>query len=160
ISDPEFPEKARAGRVDDIRLCIGATEGCIGRNRQGLPIRCVQNPAIGHETELPPMAPAVIKKHVLVAGGGPGGMEAARVLALRGHRVVLCEATDRLGGQINILARAPGREAWLEASAWLVRQLERLPVEVRLGAKVAPDLINASQPDCVIVATGARPRTQ
>ena len=160
ISDPDFPEKARAGRVDDIRLCIGATEGCIGRNRQGLPIRCVQNPAIGHETELPPMAPAVAKKHVLVAGGGPGGMEAARVLALRGHRVTLCEGSDRLGGQINILARAPGREAWLETSAWLIRQLERLPVEIRLETVVDSDLISTLKPDCVIVATGARPRKQ
>lgn len=158
ISDPDFPEKAQAGRVNDIRLCIGATEGCIGRNRQGLPIRCVQNPVIGHETELPPMTQAADRKHVLVAGGGPGGMEAARVLALRGHSVVLCEAADRLGGQIIVLARAPGREAWLDAAAWLIRQLERLPVEVRLGTTVDANLIASQRPDCVIVATGARPR--
>src|SRR5215469_12949824 len=158
ISDPDFPEKARTGHVDDIRLCIGATEGCIGRNRQGLPIRCVQNPAIGHEIELPPITRAATSKLMLVAGGGPGGLEAARVLALRGHRVMLCEATDRLGGQLNILARAPGREAWLDAAAWLIRQLEKLPVEIRLETAVDADFIAALRPDCVIVATGARPR--
>jgi 2,4-dienoyl-CoA reductase (NADPH2) len=89
---------------------------------------------------------------------GPVGMETARVLALREHSVVLCEAADRLGGQINILARAPGREPWLDAAAWLVRQLEQLPVDIRLGTCVDANLIKMLKPDCVIVAIGARPR--
>src|SRR5262249_53040627 len=86
IADPDLPRKTAAGRPDDIRLCTGANEGCIGRLYQGLQIRCVQTPLIGHEDELDAIDPAVSPRHVIVVGGGPGGLEAARVTALRGHR--------------------------------------------------------------------------
>ena len=100
IADPELPRKTLEGRLDDIRVCVGASEGCIGRLRQGKAIGCVQNPMIGREAELGVIRPAERPKRVVVVGGGAAGLEAARVAAIRGHRVTLLEATSALGGQI------------------------------------------------------------
>ncbi len=158
IADPEMPRKAMTGRLDDIRACVGANEGCIGRLYMGLPIECVQNPAIGREAELAEIQPARRRKRAVVIGGGPGGMEAARVAALRGHEVVLLEQDDVLGGQVRAAARAPGRGEFLGITAWLARQTEKAGVEVRLGTPATPELVRALHPDVVIVATGSRPR--
>ena len=119
IADPELPRKAREGRLDDIRVCMGSAEGCIDRLYFGLPIGCVQNPVIGREREWGTLVPAATARRVLVVGGGPAGMEAARVLAERGHRVTLLERDGHLGGAIRIAARAPGWEAYATAIDWL-----------------------------------------
>jgi 2,4-dienoyl-CoA reductase-like NADH-dependent reductase (Old Yellow Enzyme family) len=142
IADPEMPRKAREGRLDDIRVCMGSGEGCIDRLYFGLPIGCVQNPVIGREREWGSVIPTDTARQVLVIGGGPAGMEAARVLAERRHRVTLLERVDDLGGALRIAARAPGWEAYASAVDWLARQLARLKVEMRLG----------------VAATGADPR--
>jgi dimethylglycine catabolism A len=158
IADPEMPRKAREGRLDDIRVCMGSGEGCIDRLYFGLPIGCVQNPVIGREREWGSIVPTDTPRHVLVIGGGPAGMEAARVLAERHHRVTLLERADGLGGALRIAARAPGWEAYASAVDWLARQLGRLKVEVRLGSTATAAGVLAERPDTVVVATGADPR--
>ncbi len=158
IADPELPRKVAAGRLADVRVCVGASEGCIGRLRQGKAISCVQNPVIGREAELAEIRPAARPKRVVVVGGGVAGLEAARVAALRGHRVTLLEAGPALGGQVLAAARAPKREDYAGIVHWLAGQVRQLGVEVRLSAPAtAPDVV-ALAPDAVVVATGATPR--
>ncbi len=138
IADPEMPKKAMEGRLDDIRTCVGASEGCIGRLRQGKAITCVQNPMIGREAELGVITPAQRAKRVLVIGGGVGGLEAARVAALRGHKVTLLEAAPALGGQVLVAARAPKREDYAAIAHWLVGQVRKAGVDVRLACPRSP----------------------
>ena len=158
IADPELPRKAREGRLDDIRVCMGSAEGCIDRLYFGLPIGCVQNPVIGREREWGTVIPTDTPRKVLVVGGGPAGMEAARVLTERGHRVTLLERAGELGGALLVAARAPGWEAYASAVDWLARQLARLKVEVRLDVAATATAVLAERPDAVVVATGADPR--
>jgi mycofactocin system FadH/OYE family oxidoreductase 2 len=158
IADPELPRKAMEGRLDDIRLCVGASEGCIGRLRQGKTITCVQNPVIGREAELGEITPATRPRRVVVVGGGVAGLEAARVAALRGHRVVLFEATGALGGQVLAVARAPKREDYAGIATWLAGQVAKLGVEIRLDTPATAADVLAEAPDAVVVATGATPR--
>jgi dimethylglycine catabolism A len=158
IADPEMPRKAREGRVDDIRVCMGSGEGCIDRLYFGMPIGCVQNPVIGREREWGTLVAAATARRVVVVGGGPAGMEATRVLAERGHRVTLFERADRLGGALRIAARAPGWEAYAGAVDWLARQLARLHVDVRFGLAATAAWLLAEGPDAVVVATGAESR--
>jgi mycofactocin system FadH/OYE family oxidoreductase 2 len=158
IADPELPRKATEGRLDDVRVCVGASEGCIGRLRQGKAIACVQNPVIGREAELSEIRPATRSKRVIVVGGGVAGLEAARVAALRGHRVTLLEATRDLGGQVLAAARAPKREDYAAIASWLAAQVRKLGVEVRLNSPAAAADVLSRAPDAVVVATGATAR--
>jgi mycofactocin system FadH/OYE family oxidoreductase 2 len=158
IADPDLPAKTLAGRREDVRFCTGANEGCIGRLYQGLAIRCVQNPLVGHEAELAVVEPARVRRRIVVAGGGPAGMEAARLAAERGHRVTLFERSDTLGGQVRVAAMAPGRAEYGRSIAWLARQLDRLGLEVRLRTEATVEALLAARPDAVVVATGATPR--
>jgi dimethylglycine catabolism A len=158
IADPELPRKARDGRLDDIRVCMGSSEGCIDRLYMGLPIGCVQNPIIGREREWGTLTPAAPAKRVLVVGGGPAGMETARIAAERGHRVTLLERADQLGGAIRLAARAPGWEAYRGVIDWLARQLAQLGVEVLLEHTATVEGVLACAPDDIVVATGATPR--
>ena len=158
IADPEMPRKAREGRLEDIRVCVGASEGCIGRLRQGKAITCVQNPMIGREAELAEITPADRPKRVVIVGGGVAGLEAARIAALRGHRVTLFEATRHLGGQVLAAARAPKREDYAAIATWLAAQVRKLGVEVRLETAAEAAEVLRESPDVVIVATGATPR--
>lgn len=158
IADPELPRKARAGQLDEIRVCMGTSEGCIDRLYMGMPIGCIQNPLIGREAEWGALAPAAEPRRVVVIGGGPAGMEAARVAAERGHAVVLFERTDQLGGALRLAARTPGWEAYTNAISWLERQVRQLPIELRLGCAATRENVLAERPQAVVVAAGARPR--
>ena len=122
IADPEFANKAREGREDEIVHCIRGNQGCIGRVFKGLPIACTVNPAAGREGRFGgPLPPADPPARWLVAGGGPAGLKAAATLAERGHEVTLVERAEQLGGQVNLILRTPGREEF----RWLVTDLER-----------------------------------
>jgi NADPH-dependent 2,4-dienoyl-CoA reductase/sulfur reductase-like enzyme len=121
------------------------------------PIGCVYNPVTGREQEWAVVEPAPQPRRVLVVGGGPGGLEAARVAALRGHRVTLFEAADELGGQLLLAARLPGRDNFLEVVRYLSRQVRKVGVDVRLGQSLDADGVLAQAPDAVVVATGASP---
>lgn len=155
ITDPDLPAKAARGEFEEIRKCI-ACNTCIDFLDLG-PIRCLVNPAIGRERELA-ATPAARKKRVLVIGGGPAGLEAARVAARRGHEVTLYEKEPRLGGQWLLAATPPHKQEFLEFINYQTRQLARLKVRVELGKEASASLVSELKPDVVIVATGAVPR--
>ena len=158
ICDPELPKKAKEGRLDDIRYCISCNQEC-RTHFQGRAISCIQNPAVGFEKELGSgtVKPATNKKKVMVIGGGPAGMEAARVAALRGHDVELYEKDEKLGGQVNIAVKIPTRDEVSDIRRYLEIQMEKLGVNVRLNKEVTPELVKSINPDVVVVATGSRP---
>ena len=157
IADPHFPNKARTGRVEDIRTCLACNQSCAGRQVLNLPITCIYNPVTGHEKKWADPGPAPVKKKVVVIGGGPAGMEAARVAAERGHQVVLFERADRLGGQVKLAMTTPMRESLEEIIRFGEKQLPKLGVDVRFGVEATADKVLAEGPQAVIVATGSVP---
>ena len=157
IADPHLPNKAREGRASDIRMCIACDQSCVGRQQMNLPITCIYNPVTGHEKAWSEPGTAAVKKKVVVVGGGPAGMEAARVAAERGHSVVLFERAERLGGQVRLAMKTPMRESFEEIILYGERQLAKLGVDVRLGVEATADGVLAEKGDVVIVATGSVP---
>ncbi len=156
ICDPQMPDKARAGRLDDIRACIGCNQACIGRAHKSLPISCIQHPESGREIEFGALVAVRQPKRVMVVGGGPAGMKAAAVAAARGHQVVLHEASGQLGGQARLAQQLPGREEFGGIITNLGREMARAGVEVVRRATVSAELVLRNGPDAVILATGAR----
>ncbi|HZO42183.1 MAG TPA: FAD-dependent oxidoreductase [Methylomirabilota bacterium] len=157
IADPDLPRKALESRLDDIRTCVGANEGCIDRIYQGKPVTCVQNPATGREAELAEVRAATTPKKVVVVGGGVAGLEAARMAAVRGHRVVLFEKASELGGQVLLAARAPERSEYAGIVRFLAAQVRKLAVDVRLAVEATPSAVLAERPAAVVIATGSHP---
>lgn len=157
ICDPQMPNKAEAGRSNDVRACIACNQACIGHFHRGYPISCIQHPETGRELTYATPNPASRRKRVLVAGGGPAGMKAAAVAAQRGHEVVLCEAGAQLGGQVNLAQLLPRRAEFGGASTNLQREMQLAGVEVRRNTPVDRALVERERPDLVIVATGAEP---
>jgi mycofactocin system FadH/OYE family oxidoreductase 2 len=157
IADPDLPRKAREGRLEDIRVCVGANEGCIDRIYQGKPVTCIQNPGVSREGELSEPTRAATPRRVVVVGAGVAGLEAARVAALRGHRVVLLEREAEVGGQVLLASRAPQRAEYGGIVRFLARQVGKLPVDCRLNVDATASIVLAESPDAVIVATGSHP---
>ncbi|MSP83265.1 MAG: FAD-dependent oxidoreductase [Alphaproteobacteria bacterium] len=157
IADPHLANKAKAGRPEDVRPCISCNQQCIGRRHRDYYISCFVNPSVGHEWIWgeAERTPAKEPKRVLVVGGGPAGMEAARLAAERGHRVTLVERTGELGGQLRLAARQPERHEIADFLGWMERQLGQLQVEVRRNTTLSAAEIAAGGFDEVIVATGA-----
>jgi mycofactocin system FadH/OYE family oxidoreductase 2 len=160
ICDPEMANKAKEGRLDEIRYCVADNQGCYGRVGLNQNIGCIQNPDIGYEKGRGngTLKPAATKKKVIIVGGGPAGLRAAEIAARRGHRVTLYEKQDRLGGQVNIAALGAGREELKSIIRNFENQLKLLPVEIVLNKEVAADFVIQQNPDVVIVATGALPK--
>lgn len=157
IADPHLVRKLSEGREDDIRQCVGAGY-CIDRIYVGGDALCLQNAATGREAFMPHVIPPADKRlKAVVVGAGPAGLEAARVLAERGHAVTLFEKDGKVGGQINLAARAGWREALSGIPRWLLGQITRLGVELRLNTEASLALIEAAAPDVVILATGGLP---
>ena len=155
IADPEIVRKAETGRMDDVRSCIYCNESCFGRQQRVGDITCVYNPRTGREHAWKPITRTAAPKHVVVVGGGPAGLEAARVAAKSGHRVDLHEMTDRLGGQIRLLAQTPHRDGYLKIADWLEHQTRKHGATIHLGSAPTAEAIVATKPDVVILATGS-----
>lgn len=158
ICDPAMPAKAQAGRLDDIRACIGCNQACIGHFHMGYPISCIQHPETGRERTYGTLIPAAAPRHVLIAGAGPAGLKAAAIAAARGHRVTLCEAARQPGGQALLAQALPGRAEFGGIVTNLLREVELAGVQVQCNRPVTRELVSALQPDAVILATGAVPR--
>jgi 2,4-dienoyl-CoA reductase-like NADH-dependent reductase (Old Yellow Enzyme family) len=157
LADPDLPAKARAGRTDEIRHCVGANV-CIGR-RYGHhePVACVYNPVAGRELTLGTPMRATTPRRIVVAGGGPAGLETARVAAERGHSVVLFEVSDALGGHVLLEAAVPHRAELRGIADYYRRELTRLGVDVRLRSEATTETVLAERLDAVVVAMGSRP---
>jgi 2,4-dienoyl-CoA reductase-like NADH-dependent reductase (Old Yellow Enzyme family)/thioredoxin reductase len=156
IADPEFPKKVAEGRLEDINKCIACNTGCLSRIFLGRPATCTVNPSVGLEKEYR-ISIAKTRKNVLVVGGGVGGMEAARVAALRGHRVSLYEKTHELGGQALIAAVAPHKYEVKELIKYLKTQIKKADVDVQMEKRLGAEEVLRIKPEVVVLATGAVP---
>jgi 2,4-dienoyl-CoA reductase-like NADH-dependent reductase (Old Yellow Enzyme family)/thioredoxin reductase len=155
IADPEWARKAYEGREEEIRKCISCLH-CIQSVMKHLHVQCSTNIRAGRELEFPQLQPIKEKRHVAIVGGGPGGMEAARILALEGYNVTLFEKDDRLGGQLNMVNRPEHKKKMGWIIGFLSNELKRLNVDVRLNTEASVEKIKALNPYAVFLATGAK----
>jgi len=156
LADPEFANKARAGRFEDIAPCTGCGIGCVAGRLEGREMTCVINPWSGREGETS-LSPAEKPRKVMVIGAGPAGMEAARVAAQRGHRVTLFEKGGKTGGLFNLAAVPPHKQELTRVTKYLTTQLAKVGVELRLDTEVTESVVARERPDVAIVATGGAP---
>jgi 2,4-dienoyl-CoA reductase-like NADH-dependent reductase (Old Yellow Enzyme family)/thioredoxin reductase len=158
LADPQWPIKAEEGRIEDIRRCISCGE-CLYQmgGKFAYPQGCTVNAVFSREREWSEVKPAEVKKKVMIIGAGPGGMEAARIAAMRGHEVGLYDKEKQLGGQLLVAAKPPGKDRLLWIRDYEESQLKKLGVNVRLGIEVTAESVKREKPDVVILATGAEP---
>ncbi|MBR3880225.1 MAG: FAD-dependent oxidoreductase [Mailhella sp.] len=159
LADPYFPQKVAEGRDSEILPCVACNEACAGRTRRALEVRCAFNPRTSFEGIYPyEVAPAPVKKRVVVAGGGLGGMQAALHAAERGHSVILFEKEKELGGLCRVAALPPLKQDLHGITAWFSQAVASQPnIELRLGQKATAEAIAACNADHIIVATGSTP---
>ena len=157
LANPHLPRKVQEGRVDDIVRCIHCNQGCLDMVFTGRPVTCMVNPFVGRETEWE-IIPAAKKKKVLVVGGGPAGMEAARIAAMRGHDVHLYEKAGRLGGQVNLATVLPDKDEFGMLVADMENHLNAGGVVLKIGTEATAKEVDRLRPDAVVIASGAEPR--
>ncbi|GAA2931463.1 NADPH-dependent 2,4-dienoyl-CoA reductase [Streptomyces enissocaesilis] len=157
LADPDFVAKAEAGRADSINTCIGCNQACLDHTFSGLITSCLVNPRACHETELV-LSPTRRRKRVAVVGAGPAGLACAVTAAERGHTVTLYDASDVIGGQLNIARRVPGKEEFNETLRYFRNQLDEHGVDVRLGTPATAESLTAAGYDEIVLATGVTPR--
>src|SRR5690554_5486264 len=157
LADPEFVNKAAAGKADEINTCIGCNQACLDHTFSGKLTSCLVNPRACHETELNYIPTAVVKK-VAVVGAGPAGLAAATVAAERGHEVTLYDSAKEIGGQFNVAKLIPGKEEFYETLRYFQQKLQATKVNVKLGQRVNAQELLAQGFDEVILATGIVPR--
>jgi NADPH-dependent 2,4-dienoyl-CoA reductase/sulfur reductase-like enzyme len=160
IADPHIVNKIAAGKEHEIRPCVGATY-CLDRIYEGHEALCIHNPATGREATMPHVIrPAATARRAVVVGAGPAGLEAARVLAARGHKVTVFEAAPEAGGQLRLAARVPRRRELIGIVDWRLARCAEAGVEFHYNAFVGADEVLAEKPEVVIVATGGLPNTE
>lgn len=152
VADPALPLKAQTGRLKEIRPCMNCCR-CMAASDDP-PVHCSVNARMGREWQYPEERPARENKRVLVAGGGPAGMEAARIATLRGHRVTLCEKRPRLGGAMLLSSITNPRIG--PVLKYMVREIKKLAIDVRLNTEVTPELVQKMNPDVLVVAQGGK----
>lgn len=157
IADPDLPKKAMQGRVDEIRPCLRCIS-CLTGPYYDLPQFCSVNPEVGRDSDFKfQLLPPESKKRVLIAGGGPAGMECALTAAKRGHEVILCEKKDRLGGLLPVIDKEPFKIRVKQYVEYQERMIRKSNIEVRLNTEVTPELVAQIRPDKLIAAVGADP---
>ena len=156
LADPEWPMKAAEGKVEDIRHCISCMV-CLQHVFSTGANRCAVNPDWGRGKDFTELKPPAKTKKVMVVGAGPGGMEAARIAAMRGHDVTLYGKEKQMGGQLVVAAKPPGKEKMLWIRDYEETQLKKLEVNIQLGTEVTPEFVEKEKPDVVVLATGAEP---
>ncbi|MGG5174719.1 FAD-dependent oxidoreductase [Pseudarthrobacter sp. J1763] len=157
LADPDWVNKVQAGQTELINTCIACNQACLDHAFSNKPVSCLVNPRAGYETVLQLM-PTRRAKSIAVVGGGPAGLSAAVSLARRGHKVVLFEARESIGGQFGIAQRIPGKEEFAETIRYYTKQLEVLGVDVRLNTAVTAAQLVEERFDDVVLATGVTPR--
>jgi 2,4-dienoyl-CoA reductase (NADPH2) len=159
IADPELPNKAKEGRLDEIVPCIGCNQGCFDHVFELKPVECMVNPRVSHEFEVSPaLSAATQPKKVMVIGGGPAGLVAAVTAARAGHKVALYEKTPELGGQMKIAGGLEDRREFETLRASLIVQAQKAGVRIHVNANVSRQLVEKEQPETIIIATGGKPR--
>jgi len=154
IADPELPNKVQSGKLEEIRTCLRCNQGCISRLPHNKTQRCAINAEVGRERQMR-IHPVSKAKHVCVIGGGPAGMEAARLLSLRGHRVTLIEKEKELGGLLRY-ATVPDFKVELKSFLeYLKTQVQKLAVEILLDRRATPEFVKEIKPDSVVLAAGS-----
>ena len=156
IADPEWANKAREGRVSEIRPCVGCMQGCMDRIFSGKPLACLCNPQAGYEAERK-LEKARKKKKIVVIGAGPAGLEAACTAAGRGHPVVVVEKAEAIGGQLPLVAAPPGRGEFGSLLRYYQAEVKRLKISFKLGKPASAAMIKRLKPDAVILAVGSEP---
>jgi len=154
LIDPDMPNKAKEGRFEDIRYCIGCNYGCIGVLFSNNPIRCVLNPVLGKENE-PAITHAEKSKKVAIVGAGPAGLEAARVAKEAGHDVVVYEKSEYAGGNFRLAAIPPSKGEISSFISWQLKQLKDLNIEIKYNTEVTSQFLDENPADVIIIATGS-----
>jgi len=156
LADPELPIKVEKGRLNEIIPCIGCNQACFDSLLSGSSVCCTMNPRVGREANTE-IKEAKVKKRIIVAGGGPAGMEFALVARQRGHDVTLFEKEGHLGGQVNLVAASPGKKEFLNVVKSLQNRIQISGVRINLKTNLTPKMVEEGQPDLLVVASGARP---
>ncbi len=156
MADPDTLKKSRAGKEDTIRPCLRCLQVCNKNVDEGRPVRCAVNPTVGREGKFSEIRPAVHPKKVVVIGGGAAGMMAAQTLTARGHKVVLFEQSDALGGHLPDINKLPFKDDLRQYTEWDIRTTLACGADIRLNTRATPELVEAEAPDAIIMAAGSR----